>query len=148
MHLSPLLEGLDPSFDKKKTWIPFTREYFVPSLAEVGPVVLEKILKSFECIFTISHIISPLRRMNVAFHLNKFECPSFKNALCHVWLKLDQWFWRRGFLKFRMYFYYFTIISPLRRAQPFIWTNFNLLHLRMFFTMFGWNWPSGSGEDF
>ena len=28
-------------------------------------------------------------------HLNKFESPSHKDALCQVWLKLAQWFWRR-----------------------------------------------------
>ena len=29
----------------------------------------------------------------------------------------------------------------------FIWTNLNFLHLRMLCAMFGWNWPSGSGEE-
>ena len=28
-------------------------------------------------------------------HLNKLESPSPKDALCQVWLKLAQWFWRR-----------------------------------------------------
>ena len=31
----------------------------------------------------------------VALHLNKLESPSPKDTLCHVWLKLAQWFWRR-----------------------------------------------------
>ena len=30
-----------------------------------------------------------------AFHLNKLESPPPKDALCQVWLKLTQWFWRR-----------------------------------------------------
>ena len=30
-----------------------------------------------------------------ALHLNKLEFPSPKDALCHVWLKLAQWFWMR-----------------------------------------------------
>ena len=30
-----------------------------------------------------------------ALHLNKLESPSPKNALCQVWLKLAQWFWKR-----------------------------------------------------
>ena len=30
-----------------------------------------------------------------ALHLNKLEFPSPKDALCQVWLKLTQWFWRR-----------------------------------------------------
>jgi hypothetical protein len=41
-----------------------------------------------------------------------------------------------------------VIISPLRRARPFLWTNLNPLHLWMICTKFEWNWPSGSGEDF
>ena len=46
-----------------------------------------------------------------------------------------------------MYFHYFVIISPWKRAWPFIWTNLNSLHPRMFCAKFGWNWPSGSGEE-
>ena len=46
-----------------------------------------------------------------------------------------------------MYFHYFVIISPWKRAQPFIWTNLNPLHPRMLCAKFGWNWPSGSGEE-
>ena len=30
-----------------------------------------------------------------ALHLNKLESPLPKDALCYVWLKLAQWFWRR-----------------------------------------------------
>ena len=45
-----------------------------------------------------------------------------------------------------MYFCYFVIISPWKRTGPFIWTNLNSLHQRMFCAKFGWNWPSGSGE--
>ena len=40
-----------------------------------------------------------------------------------------------------------VIISPLKRAGPFIWTNLNPLHPRMLCAKFGWNWPSGSGEE-
>ena len=48
-----------------------------------------------------------------------------------------------------MYFRYFVIISPWKRAGPFIWTNLNPLHPRMLCAKFGWNWLSCSGgEDF
>ena len=122
----------------------------------------------------------------VALHLNKIEFPSPKDALCQVWLKLVQCFWRRRFLKvlfpqlsplwegfgpsfeqtlipftrgyfvpnlvkigplvlekkiLKIYFYYFTIISPLGRTWPFIWTNLNSLHPRMLCAKFG------SGEE-
>ena len=46
-----------------------------------------------------------------------------------------------------MYFRHFVIISPWKRAGPFIWTNLNPLHPRMLCAKFDWNWPSGSGED-
>ena len=46
-----------------------------------------------------------------------------------------------------MYFRLFLIISPWKRAGPFIWTNLNPLHPRMLCAKFGWNWPSGSGEE-
>jgi hypothetical protein len=29
-------------------------------------------------------------------HLNKLESPFSKDDLCHAWLKLAQWFWRRS----------------------------------------------------
>ena len=37
----------------------------------------------------------PLEK-DVTLHLNKLESPLPKNALCQVWLKLVQWFWRRS----------------------------------------------------
>ena len=62
------------------------------------------------------------------------------------------WNWLSGsgeedFLISSMYFHYFVFISPWKRAGPFIWTNLNPLHPRMLCAKFGWNWPSGSGED-
>ena len=47
----------------KKTWIPFTQVCFVPSLVEIGPLVLEKkILKFCQCISAIS-LLCPLGKM-------------------------------------------------------------------------------------
>ena len=62
------------------------------------------------------------------------------------------WNWLSGsgeedFLISSMYFHYFVIISPWKRAGPFIWTNLNPLHPRMLCAKFGWNWLSASGED-
>ena len=62
------------------------------------------------------------------------------------------WNWLSGsgeenFLISSMYFHYFVIMSSWKRAGPFIWTNLNPLHPRMLCAKFGWNWPSGSGEE-
>ena len=54
---------------------------------------------------------------------------------------------KKIFLILSIYFRYFVIISPWKRVGPFIWTNLNLLHPRILCTKFGWNWPSGSGEE-
>ena len=62
------------------------------------------------------------------------------------------WNWLSGsgeenFLISSMCLHYFVIISPWKRAGPFNWTNMNPLHPRMLCAKFGWNWPSGSGEE-
>ena len=41
---------------------------------------------------------------------------------------------------------YFVIISPWKRAWPFIW-NFNHHHPKMPFARCCWNWPIGSGDE-
>jgi hypothetical protein len=62
------------------------------------------------------------------------------------------WIWPAGsgeedFQKFSVHFYSFAIISPWRRAIPFIWTKLKPLSPRMICAKSGWNWPSGSGEE-
>jgi hypothetical protein len=66
-------------------------------LIEFGLVVLKKIFKNFQCIFTLS-LLSPLGE-GLSPSFEKLESPSPKN-LCQVWLKLAQWFWRRRFLNY------------------------------------------------
>ena len=46
----------------------------------------------------------------------KPESPSPKDALCHVWLKLAQWFLRRRYLNFVNVFSLFRNNFPLKRA--------------------------------
>ena len=69
--LSLLGKGRGPSF--WQIWIPFTQRCFVPSLLEIGPVVLEKkpFFKFRLCIFAIS--LFSLLGKNKAHHLNKNE---------------------------------------------------------------------------
>ena len=48
-----------------------------------------------------------------------------------------------------MYFCYFVIFSPWKRAFFFKWTKWNPRHTRIHCAQFDWNWPSRFwGEDF
>lgn len=67
----------------------------------------------------------------VALHLNKLESFSPKDALCKVWLFLDKKIFRLS----QYIFCYLVIISPWKRAWPFIWI-FNPFHPRMLFAKF------------
>jgi hypothetical protein len=58
--LSLLGEGLSPSFEQ--TCIPSIKGWFVSSLVKIGPMVLEKIFKLPNPIFTFFFIISSLKR--------------------------------------------------------------------------------------
>ena len=51
----------------------------------------------------------------MVLHLNKLKSPSPKEALCKIWLKLVQWFWRRK-ISLSLYLHYFVIISPWKRT--------------------------------
>jgi hypothetical protein len=90
-------------------------------LIEFGLLDLEKkIFKNFQRIFTLS-LLSPLGEgQSHPLCLNKLESPTPKDDLCHIWLKLDQWFWRRRFFNDPTPFLHFVIISPLKRIWPFI----------------------------
>ena len=70
-------------------------------------------------------------------HLNKLDSPSPKDALCQVWLKLAQLFWRRRFFYFVNSFSLFLYYLPWKRAGHFILTNCNSLFPRMHCAKFG-----------
>ena len=53
---------------------------------------------------------------DMALHFNKLISPSHKDALCQVWLKLAQWFWRRRFLNFVNVFSLFRNYLPLKKG--------------------------------
>jgi hypothetical protein len=67
-------------------------------LIEFGLLVLEKtFFFKFQCIFTLL-LLSPLGEgQSPSFEQTRISSP--KEDLCQVWLKMAQWFWRRGFLK-------------------------------------------------
>ena len=66
----------------------------MPSLVEIGPVVLEKkILKLRQNVFTLL-LQSPLGK-GQGPSFDKLESPSPKDGLYQFLLKFVQWFWRR-----------------------------------------------------
>ena len=51
--------------------------------------------------------------------------------------------------KFCQCIFAFSLFFPLRKKTwYFIWTTWISIHPRMLCAKFGWNWHSGSGEDF
>ena len=87
------------------------------SLAEIGPVVLEKkIFFNFVNVFLLFCNYLPLE-YGRALHLNKLESPPPKDTLCQVWLKLAQWFWRRKFFNFFSVFSLFRNYLSLGKAR-------------------------------
>ena len=67
------------------------------SLVEIDPVVLGGRYLNFVNVFSLFRNDLPLEN-DVALHLEKLESPPPKDALCQVWLKLNQWYWRRRFV--------------------------------------------------
>ena len=77
-----------------------------------------------QCIFAISYKYILLEKGG-ATSFKKLQSFSPKDVSWQVWLKVAQWFWRRRFLKIlSMYFRYFVIISPWKRAGRFIITPY------------------------
>ena len=105
----------------------------------------------FVNVFSSLRYYRPLEK-DGALSLNSRESSSHKYALCQVWWKLAQQFWRRRFFKISsMYFHYFCYYLPLE-IGPFIWKkkNLNFLRSRMLcakFSCMSANCPIGSGED-
>ena len=70
---------------------------------------------NFVNVFSLFHNYLPQEKGGV-LHLNKLESPSRKDALCQVWLKMAQCFWRRRFLKFVDVFSRFCNYLPLEKG--------------------------------
>ena len=81
-------------------------------MIEIGQLVLKKRFSKFINVFSLFRNYMLLEKGG-ALHLNKFESPSPNDALCQVWLKLAQWFWRRRFFKF------VNLVSQFRNYLPF-----------------------------
>ena len=70
---------------------------------------------NFLNVFSLFHNYLPLEKGG-ALHLNKFESPSHKDALCHFGLKLSQCFWRKGILNFVNIFSLFHNYLPFKKG--------------------------------
>ena len=94
----------------------------MPSLVEIGPVVMEKRILNVINVFFLFPNYIPLEK-DRALHLKKLESPSPKDALCQVWLKLAQWFWRRRFLNFVNVFSLFRNYLPLGKGGALLFNK-------------------------
>ena len=99
-----------------KNRVSFIQGCSVPSLVEIGPMILERIIFKF-CFF----VIIPLEKSG-APHLNKHKSHLPKTALCKIWLNIYQWFCRKRLLNFVNIFLCLIFISPALgkgRSPPF-----------------------------
>ena len=76
-------------------------------------------LLNFVNVFSLFHNYLPLQKGGV-LHLNKLESPSPKDALCQVWLKMAQWFWRGRFLNFINVFSQIRNYLPLEKGEALL----------------------------
>ena len=67
----------------------------------------------------------PLEKGRI-LHLNKLKSPSPKEALCKIWLKLVQWFWRRKISSL------FCNYLPLEKNPPSFEQTWFLFNQRCF----------------
>ena len=97
----------------------------------------------FNNVFSLLRYYLPLEKGG-ALNLN----PPHPRMLCAKF----GWNWSSGsgeedFLISSIYFSLFHNYLSLEKGGPFIWTNLNPLHPRILCAKFGWNWPSGFGEE-
>ena len=78
----------------KKTWIPITKDTLCFVWMKLAQWFWRRRILNFVNVFSLFCNYLHLEKSG-ALHLNKPESPSPKDALCQVWLKLAQWFWRR-----------------------------------------------------
>ena len=72
------------------------------------------------------------------------------NPLYFLWsiVEIVQLVLEKKISKHSQCFVNILLVSPLGKgAWPFIWINLNSIYPRMLCAKFGWNKPSGSGED-
>lgn len=136
----PLWRGTSTSF--VQTWKPIPKGCFVPSLVEIGSVVLgKKIFKTLNPIFTLSWL-STLWRGNGPLS-EQTRKPFTKGCFVLSFVEIG----KEDFENINQ-FITLSLLSPLWRwtgpSVEIIWKD---LPQRMPCVNFGPNWLSGSGED-
>ena len=102
-----------------------------------------KILSMYFCYFVI---ISPWKRTGPFIWTNLG--PLYPRMLCDKFAWIGPVVLEKIFFEIRQCIFAISVvISPWKKAGPFIWTNLNPLHPRMLCAKFGWNWLSGSREE-
>ena len=108
-------------YPHEKEWdLPFEHNWINPSSRDALYQVWLKLANCFSRrflnfvnVFLLFCYNFPLKK-GVTFHLNKYEFPVSKDALCQVQLKLAQWFWKR-FLNFFSALSLFCYHLPLEK---------------------------------
>ena len=75
------------------------------------------------------------------------ESPLPKDALCQVWLKLAQWFWRRRFFNFVNVFLQFRNYLHLEKGKALLLIKLEYLSPKDFLCQVWLKLASGSGEE-
>ena len=91
-----------------------------PSLLEIATVVLEEKILNFVNEFSLFRYYLPLEKER-GLHLNKIDFPLPKDFVPNL-VEISQVVLEKKIFKISLiYFRYFVIISPFKRAGPFIW---------------------------
>ena len=130
----PLIECM--ALKLNKIWIPFTQEYFVSCLVEIGPAVLKKIFKC--CLYIFNLLLLSLLRKRARSIIWKKLIPLTQGCSVPSLLKSSD----------SMYFHYVAIISLWQRAWSVFWRNLN--HHRnalcqVWWNLIRWFWRSSHG---
>ena len=92
MVITPLEEGVTLHFNILES--PLPKDTLCQVWLKLAKWFLSKRFLTVVNVFSLCGYYLSLKKY-IAHKLNKFEFPSPKNTLCHVWLKLAHWFWRR-----------------------------------------------------
>ena len=128
-------------------WTNYTQGCFVPSFVEIGPVLVEKNFFFLNFIIILHFRFYLPLELSVALQLIKLESSLPRMDCAKFGWNSTSGSGGEDFLISSMYFCSFVIISPWKKAGPFIWKNLNPLYPKLLYAKFGWNWSSGSGEE-